>query len=33
MASMQVCQQEGPKLAALVAGSTKDYRFVCIRTN
>jgi hypothetical protein len=33
MQSMEMCQREGPKLASLVSGSSKEYRFACVQTS
>lgn len=31
MASLEACQREGPKGEALVRGSAKEYRFLCLK--
>lgn len=31
MASQEICQREGKKGEALVGGSAKEYRFLCLK--
>ncbi len=33
MKTLEVCQREGMKGQSLVSGSTKDYRFVCLKVD